>query len=69
MNLFKDYNFQYFLALALVTSLVAVIAKFDGTVSVNVTPLGLQVEVHNDSSECLIKRQNIQPQLLAPELT
>lgn len=68
MNLFKDYNFQYFLALALVTSLVAVIAKFDGTVSVNVTPLGLQVEVHNDS-KCLIKRQNIQPQLPAPELT
>lgn len=68
MNLFDNKNFQYFFSLALVISLIAVLANFDGTVTVHVTPLGLQVQVNNQSSECLINPENIQPQLLDPEL-
>ena len=66
MNLLNNQNFKYFAYLALLTTSLAVLAKFDGTVIVQVTPLRLQVEVKNHSAECLIDPQlpNIQPKLL-----
>jgi hypothetical protein len=66
MNLLNNQNFKYLAYLALLTTLLAVLAKFDGIVSVQVTPLGLQVQVKSHSAECLIDPQlpNIEPKLL-----
>ncbi|MDZ7969134.1 MAG: hypothetical protein RM368_29990 [Nostoc sp. DedSLP03] len=65
MNLINNHNFRYFTYLALLTTLLAVLAKFDGTVTVQVTPLSLQVVVNNRSAGCSIDPQlpEIQPQL------
>ncbi|NEU73956.1 hypothetical protein PI95_015670 [Hassallia byssoidea VB512170] len=64
MNL-SNYNFKYFAYLALLTILLGILAKFDGTVTVQVTPLGLQVQVNNHSAGCPIDPQllEIQPKL------
>ncbi|MGI2907237.1 hypothetical protein [Tolypothrix sp. VBCCA 56010] len=69
MNL-SNHKFKYFAYLALLTTLLAVLVKFDGTVTVQVTPLGLRMEVNNHSAECLLDPQlpNIQRKLLDQEL-
>ncbi|MBF2003915.1 hypothetical protein ACF3DV_22375 [Chlorogloeopsis fritschii PCC 9212] len=61
-------NIRYFVTLALLTTLLAaILAKFDGTVTVQITPVGLEVEVKNNSGWCPIDPQlpDIQPQQLA----
>ena len=70
MNPLNNYNFRYFTYLALLTTLLAVLAKFDGTVTVQVTPLSLRVEVSNHSTGCLIDPQlpEVQPKLPEQEL-
>jgi hypothetical protein len=72
MNLPSNQNWRYFIYLALLINLVAVLVKFDGTVTVQVTTLGLQVQVKNHSLGCPIDPKipdNIPPQPLQPELT
>ena len=54
---FPNHNFKYFAYLALLTIFLGILAKFDGTVTVQVTPLGLQVQLNNNSAECLIDPQ------------
>lgn len=68
MNLFHNQNFKYLLSLTLAISLFAVLAKFDGTVTVHITPLGLQLQLNNHSSKCLINPENIQPEPFDQEL-
>lgn len=65
MNVLNNDKFRYFAYLALLTILLAVLAKFEGTVTVQVTPLGLQVQVNNHSPGCPIDPQllEIQPKL------
>ena len=65
-----NHNFRYFAYLALLTILLSVVAKFDGIVTVQVTPLGLQVQLNNHSVGCPIDTQlpQIQPKLLEQEL-
>lgn len=68
MNLSHNQNFKYLLSLALAISLVGLLVKFDGIVTVHVTPLGLQLQLNNHPSECLFNPENLQPQPLEPEL-
>ncbi|AFY35131.1 hypothetical protein [Calothrix sp. PCC 7507] len=67
MNLPNNPNFRYFAYLALLTTFLAVLAKFDGIITLQVTNLGLQVQVENHSPKCLIDShpENIQQQQLA----
>lgn len=48
-----NQNFRYFVYLALLTTLLGVIAKFDGVITVQVAPWSLQVKVQGSSSQCL----------------
>ncbi|MDZ8053612.1 MAG: hypothetical protein RMX68_007530 [Aulosira sp. ZfuVER01] len=70
MNLPNNHNFRYFIYLAVLTTLIALLANFNGTVTVQVTSFGLQVRVDNHSTGCLIdpKPQEIEPTLLAQKL-
>lgn len=73
MNLLNNPQFRYLTLtyIAIMTTLVAVLVKFDGNVTVQVTPLSLKVEVQNPSAACPIEPQirdiphQIPPQRLA----
>ncbi len=54
MNISNHLSFRYLIYLALLTTFLAVLAKFDGTITVQVTNLGLQVQVENHFPHCLI---------------
>ncbi len=47
-----NQNFRYFVYLALLTTVLGVIAKFDGVITVQVAPWSLQVTVRGGSSFC-----------------
>ncbi|MUG96008.1 hypothetical protein F7734_28150 [Scytonema sp. UIC 10036] len=47
-----NQNFRYFVYLALLTTLLGIIAKFDGAITVQVAPWSLQVKVQGGSSPC-----------------
>lgn len=70
MNLLNNHNFRYLTYLALMTSFLAILLKFDGTVTVQVTPLRLLVQVSNHFTGCPIDQQlpEIQPKLIVQEI-
>ncbi|KOP24668.1 hypothetical protein AMR41_19815 [Hapalosiphon sp. MRB220] len=54
MNPLNNRYFGYFTYLALLITVLAVSAKFEGTVTVQVTPLSLRVEINDRSVGCPI---------------
>jgi|GEM_PF-2631236 hypothetical protein len=70
MNLFNNPKLSYFTYIALMTCLLAILVKFNGTVTVQVTPLSLKVQVNNHPTGCPIHQQlpETQPHLLIQEI-
>jgi hypothetical protein len=71
MYLSNNHNLKYVAYLALLSILLAIVVKFDGTVSVKVTPLSLRVVVDGYSPRCLIDSplpEAVQPKLPKQEL-
>jgi hypothetical protein len=59
MNPLSDRKYRYFVYLAFLITFLAVLAKYDGIVTVQVTPLSLRVKVDGSTSPpwCLVDPQ------------
>ncbi|WP_315788078.1 hypothetical protein [Fischerella sp. JS2] len=68
MNLPNNQFFGYFTYLALLTIVLAVLAKFDRSVTVQVTPLSLRVEINDPFAGCAIEFLSTVRQIESPTL-
>lgn len=65
MNLLNNTQLRYLAYLALLTTLLALLAEFDGTVTVQITQSGLEVQIKRHFPSCLIDQPLPQKQKIA----
>ncbi|MCG6135830.1 MAG: hypothetical protein MET45_14440 [Nostoc sp. LLA-1] len=59
MNSFKNHHYPLLVCLTLLGALLAVLIKYDGILTVHLTPLSLRIEVNGSTSSawCLVDPQ------------